>query len=310
MNSKTPKGLGKGLGSLLGEVAVEAVETEDSGHAPSAAAEESNASVRVLRLRDVEPNTAQPRRDFDEERLAELADSIAKNGILQPLAVRPVGHGRYQIIAGERRWRAARMAGLSEIPAMILDADEQHSMELAMIENLQREDLNPVEEAEGYRTLMTEYGLTQEEVAERVGKSRPTVANAVRLLALDETVLDLLKKGEISTGHARALLPLSSAAEQNTIAERIAEQGMTVRQVESLVRKLQEAEAEAEKKEEAQPKAITVNYLEVLQKELGDRIGRKIKIVNGKNKGRIEIEYYGNDDLNRLADFLSGIHSK
>jgi len=305
MRSKSPKGLGKGLGSLLGEEALEAVEIEDSGS--PAVEKENTKTVTKLRIIDIEPNTSQPRQDFDEERLAQLSESIARHGLIQPVAVRKMNNGRYQIIAGERRWRASRMAGLKEIPAVILEADELHAVELAMIENLQREDLNPVEEAEGYRRLVTIYGLTQEEVADRVGKSRPVIANALRLLSLDKQVLDMLSKGEISAGHARALLSLPSADEQNALAERIVEQGLSVRQVEQLVKKIiEEKKKDSEEEKKDTSKALSINYLEVLQKELGDRLGRKIKIVNGKTKGRIEIEYYGNDDLNNLAAFLSG----
>ena len=243
MNSKISKGLGKGLGSLLGDSAVEAVETENQGGAHHAQASEEKG-VRLIRTMDIEPNPSQPRHDFDEEHLNELADSIAKHGVIQPLAVRKMNNGAYQIIAGERRWRAARMAGLKELPVVVLEADELKAMELAMIENLQREDLSPVEEAEGYRTLVSEYGLTQEEVAEKVGKSRPVVANAMRLLALDKTVLDMLAAGVITAGHARAILPLTSAVEQVTVAERIVDFGLSVRQVETLVKKIQEEEEE------------------------------------------------------------------
>jgi ParB family chromosome partitioning protein len=306
MSAKTSKGLGKGLGSLLGEVAVEAVETENAGQ--TGAEQKEDSGVRKLRIIDIEPNASQPRRDFDEERLGELADSIARNGLLQPVAVRRMDGGTYQIIAGERRWRAARMAGLKEIPAIILEADDLKAMELAMIENLQREDLNPVEEAEGYRKLVAMYGLTQEEVAERVGKSRPVIANAVRLLFLDSGVLEMLRLGRISAGHARSLLSLPSAADQKMIADRICDQGLSVRQTEILVKKVLEIVKDKEDEEDKkQVKGITVNYLEVLQKDLGEKLGRKIKIVNGKSKGRIEIEYYGSEDLNNLTEFLSGI---
>lgn len=306
MSAKPAKGLGKGLGSLLGEYALEVVGSEDSAGSVPAGGQDSG--VRMIRIIDIEPGENQPRRDFNEERLAELADSIAAHGMIQPIAVRRIDGGRYQIIAGERRWRAARMAGIREVPAVILDADELHSMELAMIENLQREDLNPIEEAEGYRKLITDYGLTQEEVAERVGKSRSVIANAVRLLSLDPEVLELLRNGSISSGHARALLSLSSVTKQRSIAEKIVKQGLSVRQVETLVKKLREEE-EKKVSNEAEPasKPLTIDYIEVLQKELGDRIGRKVKIVSGKKKGRIEIEYYGNDDLNNLVSFLSGL---
>jgi ParB family chromosome partitioning protein len=298
------RGLGKGLGSLLGEEAIEAVvhedmksENEDDSDKPK---------IRLLRIIDIEPNLSQPRSSFDEEKLAELADSIERHGVIQPITVRQLENGAYQIIAGERRWRAARKAGLKEMPAIIMEADDLRSAELAMIENLQREDLNPIEEAEGYRTLMTTYDLTQEEVAERVGKSRPTVANAVRLLSLDSYVIDLLRNGSLSTGHARALLTLP-ADYQKLVADRIISQKMSVRQVEALVKKLQNDINQDQIGEKDQQKEIAVDYIDVLQRELGENLGRKVKIVNGKKKGRIEIEYYGNDDLNQLVEFLSSL---
>ncbi|MGI6577694.1 MAG: ParB/RepB/Spo0J family partition protein [Eubacteriales bacterium] len=298
------RGLGKGLGSLLGEEAIEAVvhedmksENEDDSDKPK---------IRLLRIIDIEPNLSQPRSSFDEEKLAELADSIERHGVIQPITVRQLENGAYQIIAGERRWRAARKAGLKEMPAIIMEADDLRSAELAMIENLQREDLNPIEEAEGYRTLMTTYDLTQEEVAERVGKSRPTVANAVRLLSLDSYVIDLLRNGSLSTGHARALLTLP-ADYQKLVADRIISQKMSVRQVEALVKKLQNDINQDQMGEKDQQKEIAVDYIDVLQRELGENLGRKVKIVNGKKKGRIEIEYYGNDDLNQLVEFLSSL---
>ncbi len=289
MATKGKKGLGKGLGSLLGEAAVDSVENEVT----------VEQSSTLLRLTDIEPNALQPRRDFDEEALQDLADSIAKNGVLQPLAVRKMNSGLFEIIAGERRWRASRMAGLKEVPVIVLEADDLRAMELAMIENLQREDLNPVEEAGGYRTLMDQYGLTQEEVAEKVGRSRPVIANSIRLLALPKDVLELLKLGEISAGHARALLSLESAADRSAVAERIVSQDMSVRQVETFVKRLLQQE-----KPEKQETEISVNYLEVLQNDLGKSLGRKVKIVDGKKRGRVELEYYGKDDLNRLTELL------
>jgi ParB family chromosome partitioning protein len=298
------RGLGKGLGSLLGEEAIEAVVHEDMKSENEDASDKPK--IRLLRIIDIEPNLSQPRSSFDEEKLAELADSIERHGVIQPITVRQLENGAYQIIAGERRWRAARKAGLKEMPAIIMEADDLRSAELAMIENLQREDLNPIEEAEGYRTLMTTYDLTQEEVAERVGKSRPTVANAVRLLSLDSYVIDLLRNGSLSTGHARALLTLP-ADYQKLVADRIISQKMSVRQVEALVKKLQNDINQDQIGEKDQQKEIAVDYIDVLQRELGENLGRKVKIVNGKKKGRIEIEYYGNDDLNQLVEFLSSL---
>lgn len=298
------RGLGKGLGSLLGEEAIEAVVHEDMKSENEDASDKPK--IRLLRIIDIEPNLSQPRSSFDEEKLAELADSIERHGVIQPITVRQLENGAYQIIAGERRWRAARKAGLKEMPAIIMEADDLRSAELAMIENLQREDLNPIEEAEGYRTLMTTYDLTQEEVAERVGKSRPTVANAVRLLSLDSYVIDLLRNGSLSTGHARALLTLP-ADYQKLVADRIISQKMSVRQVEALVKKLQNDINQDQMGEKDQQKEIAVDYIDVLQRELGENLGRKVKIVNGKKKGRIEIEYYGNDDLNQLVEMLSSL---
>ncbi|NLM61284.1 MAG: ParB/RepB/Spo0J family partition protein, partial [Clostridiales bacterium] len=234
--------------------------------------------------------------------------SIRQHGIIQPITVRQVDKGLYQIIAGERRWRASRMAGLKEIPAIVIEADDLKSAELAMIENLQREDLNPIEEAEGYRTLMTTYKLTQEEVAERVGKSRPAVANSVRLLSLDPYVIELLRNGSLSTGHARPLLALP-AEKQKALADRIVSQNLSVRQVEALVKKVLNSINDDQPDDKDQQKGITVDYIDVLQRELGDNLGRKVKIVSGKKKGRIEIEYYGNDDLSQLVELLMALRA-
>jgi len=310
MSNKTTRGagrgLGKGLGSLLGEDAVEAVTHEGKGADTGDASDKQR--IQLLRIIDIEPNMSQPRSDFDEEKLAELADSIRQHGIIQPITVRQVDKGLYQIIAGERRWRASRMAGLKEIPAIVIEADDLKSAELAMIENLQREDLNPIEEAEGYRTLMTTYKLTQEEVAERVGKSRPAVANSVRLLSLDPYVIELLRNGSLSTGHARPLLALP-AEKQKALADRIVSQNLSVRQVEALVKKVLNSINDDQPDDKDQQKGITVDYIDVLQRELGDNLGRKVKIVSGKKKGRIEIEYYGNDDLSQLVELLMALRA-
>lgn len=310
MSNKTTRGagrgLGKGLGSLLGEEAVEAVAHEGKGVDTGDASDKKR--IQLLRIIDIEPNMSQPRSDFDEEKLAELAESIRQHGIIQPITVRQVDKGLYQIIAGERRWRASRMAGLKEIPAIVIEADDLKSAELAMIENLQREDLNPIEEAEGYRTLMTTYKLTQEEVAERVGKSRPAVANSVRLLSLDPYVIELLRNGSLSTGHARPLLALP-AEKQKALADRIVSQNLSVRQVEALVKKVLNSINDDQPDDKDQQKGITVDYIDVLQRELGDNLGRKVKIVSGKKKGRIEIEYYGNDDLSQLVELLMALRA-
>lgn len=281
------RGLGKGLGALLGDAALE---------------RESTADKMLLPLSQIEPCSSQPRKSFDEASLSDLADSIREHGIIQPLTVRKLASGYYQIIAGERRWRAARMAGLSEVPALVIEADDQKAMELALIENLQREDLNPLEEAEGYRSLIESFSLTQEEAAERVGKSRSAVANALRLLALTDEVRKLLVDGTLSAGHARALLPLTPQL-QKKAATAVIEGGLNVRQTEALVKKLSAEET---------PKAergIYFNefslYANLAAETLTTTLGRTVKIVNGRKKGRVELEYYGVDDLNELLEALS-----
>ena len=286
--SAKQRGLGRGLGALIGDFQ----EEPESG------------AVTKLPLQKVEPNPDQPRRTFDEEELQALADSIAAHGILQPLAVRASGGGFYQIIAGERRWRAARMAGLSEVPVVVLEADDRTVMELALVENLQRQDLNPMEEAEGYQRLMKEYGLTQEEAAARVGKSRPAVANALRLLGLTEPVRAMVEDGRLSGGHARALLPLP-AKQQETAAAAVLKSELSVRQTELLAKKLM-----AETPEKPAKGPLSVNYAEEAARELGERLGRGCRIVSGRKKGRIELEYYGTDDLNDLLDALHAIKKK
>lgn len=278
------RGLGKGLGALLGDFSEEP-------------AEQSN--YKLLPLHRVEPNPEQPRQDFDEEELEALAESIRIHGILQPLTVREAGDGYYQIIAGERRWRAARMADLSEVPALVVEADDKKATELALIENLQRQDLNSVEEALGYQSLIEEYGMTQEEAAARVGKSRPAVANSLRLLSLDETVLDMLRTGAITAGHAKAVLMLKTGKKQIEAARKIANLGLSVRQAELLCRNM--SKEPAPRKEEA---VLKVDYVKECEKSLSKHLGRGVKIVNGKRKGRFELEFYGQDDLQVLLDAL------
>jgi ParB family chromosome partitioning protein len=256
-----------------------------------------------LPISQVESHSGQPRKYFDEESLAELADSIREHGIIQPLTVRKLSSGYYQIIAGERRWRAARIAGLSEVPAIVIEADDRKAAELAMIENLQREDLNPMEEAAGFHSLMENYHMTQEEAAQRVGKSRSAVANALRLLNLTEPVRAMVEDGRLSAGHARALLVLSPALQEKT-AETVVNTGLSVRQTEALVKKLQ-----AEPKEKPAKDPNTVDYAAEAQKELAAKLGRGVKIVSGRKKGRIELEYYGMDDLNDLLEALALIRT-
>ena len=278
------KGLGKGLGALLGDFNDEPLE---------------KSAYQTLPIYKVEPNPDQPRHDFDEEELEELADSIREHGIIQPLTVRELSSGYYQIIAGERRWRAARIAELSEVPVVIIEADDKKAMELALIENLQRQDLNPVEEALGYRNLMEDHGLTQEEAAKRVGKSRPAVANALRLLALEPEIMDMVRSHKLSAGHARAVLSIKSPKKQLEAAKKIANLGLSVRQAELLCKNMAK---EPEKK--VQPVTLEVDYVAECEKALSKQLGRGVKIVNGKRKGRFELEFYGQDDLQVLLEAL------
>ena len=262
-----------------------------------------NSPYKLLPIYKVEPNPDQPRRDFDEEELEALADSITAHGVIQPLTVRELPTGYYQIIAGERRWRAARIANLEEIPAVIIEADDKKTMELALIENLQRQDLNPVEEAMGYHTLMSEYGLTQEETASQVGKSRPAVANALRLLSLNPDVLLMVRKGSLSAGHARAVLSLKSEKLQLEAARKIANLGLSVRQAELLCKNMAKEPVHTQ-----QPLTMAVDYVAECEKTLSKQLGRGVKIINGKRKGRFELEFYGQEDLQVLLDALMKLH--
>ena len=282
-SSKNQKGLGRGLGALLGDF--EETTQEQSAY-------------KLLPIYKVEPNPNQPRQDFDEEELEALAESIRVHGVIQPLTERETANGYYQIIAGERRWRASRLAELTEIPVVVIEADDKKAMELALIENLQRQDLNPVEEALGYQTLMEEYGLTQEQAAARVGKSRPAVANALRLLGLCPDVLELLRQGELTPGHARAILVLKTEKKQQEAAKKIIALGMSVRAAETLCKNM--AKEVAPQKEEV----FAVDYVAECEKSLSKHLGRGVKIVNGKRKGRFELEFYGQDDLQVLLDAL------
>ena len=283
MKLASQKGLGRGLGALLGDFDGEPT---------------TSSPYQQLPIYKVEPNPDQPRQDFDPEELQNLADSITAHGLIQPLTVRLMPTGYYQIIAGERRWRAARMAGLSEVPAVIVEADDRKATELALIENLQRQDLNPVEEAMGYQTLMEDYGLTQEEAAKQVGKSRPAVANSLRLLGLCPEVLDMLRQGKLSAGHARAVLTLKSEKKQQEAAQKIAALGLSVRQAELLCKNM----SQEPKKQPETP--LTVDYVAECEKSLSKHLGRGVRIVNGKRKGRFELEFYGQEDLQVLLDAL------
>ena len=277
------KGLGKGLGALLGDLADEPQE---------------KSAYQSLPIYKVEPNPDQPRKEFDPEELENLAESIRVHGLIQPLTVREMPTGYYQIIAGERRWRAARLAKLSEVPVVVIDADDRKAMELALIENLQRQDLNPVEEALGYKTLMEDYGLTQEEAAARVGKSRPAVANALRLLGLNPEVLELVRTGSLTAGHARAIAGLKSEKKQLEAAKKVIALSLSVRQTETLCKNMEKEPAP--KKEEV----FAVDYVAECEKSLSKHLGRGVKIVNGKRKGRFELEFYGQEDLQKLLDAL------
>lgn len=289
MASKKPSGLGRGLGALLGD---DILNTETTGSLS-------------LPISQVESNSSQPRKSFDEVTLAELADSIREHGIIQPLTVRKLASGYYQIIAGERRWRAARMAGLHEVPVVVIEADDKKAAELAMIENLQREDLNPIEEASGFQSLIETYHMTQEEAASRVGKSRSAVANALRLLGLTPAVREMVVDGRLSAGHARALLPLPADL-QESAANAVVDGGLSVRQTEALVKRLTAEQPEPED-EDPSPEP---DYTAEAQRDLSSRLGRGVKIVNGRKKGRIELEYYGLDDLNDLLEALALLRTR
>ncbi len=292
MANKKPSGLGRGLGALLGD---DVLKPEAAGNL-------------YLPISQVENYSAQPRKLFDEAALAELADSIREHGVIQPLTVRKLASGYYQIIAGERRWRAARMAGLTEVPAVVIEADDQKAAELALVENLQREDLNPMEEAAGYQALIQTYHMTQEEAAQRVGKSRSAVANAMRLLGLQPAVRKLVEEGSLSAGHARALLPLSPTLQEQA-AETVMQGQLSVRQTEAMVKKLSlEPEEEEPLMEEAAPQEV--DYAKEAQVSLASKLGRGVRIVTGRKKGRIELEYYGVDDLNDLLDALALLKMK
>ena len=281
---KAELGLGRGLNALLGDPVL-----QDQG--------EGSVSLPISQ---VEPGLNQPRKRFDPEALAELADSIREHGIIQPLTVRRLSSGYYQIIAGERRWRAAKQAGLDEVPAVIIEADDRKVMEIGLIENLQREDLNPAEEARGYQVLMNEYGMTQDQVAQRMGKSRPAVTNALRLLNLPEDVLTLVEEGRLSAGHARALLGAPTPALQRQGARAVLDKGLSVRQTEALVKALQK-----EKKPKVRTEDMLAIYLADLEKNLGSQLGRKVHIQHRGKKGKLELEYYSEDDLETLLRLLN-----
>ena len=281
------KGLGKGLTALFGEEL-----TQDD-------------SLRTLKLRDVEPNPNQPRREFDPAALEELAESIRQNGIITPITVRKVDD-RYQIIAGERRWRASRMAGLEEIPAYVLEVDEREAYQYALVENLQRQDLNPIEEALGYRRLMDDYGYSQEKAGEKVGRSRPYITNALRLLSLPQLICDMIASGALSAGHGRALVVLDEQKAMEA-AKSILEKDLSVRETEALVKRMLEEKPDED--EEKKEDAIAM-YVRELERSLASSTGHKISIKHGRKKGKLTIEYYGNDDLDKICAALNKIEKE
>ncbi len=286
----TELGLGRGLNALLGDPDLQP---------------QGEGSV-TLPISQVEPGLNQPRKRFDQEALDDLTESIRTHGIIQPLTVRRLASGYYQIIAGERRWRAAKAAGLAEVPVVIIEADDRKVMELGLIENLQREDLNPAEEARGYQVLMEEYGLTQEQVAQQMGKSRPAIANTLRLLALPQEVLTMLEEGTLSAGHARAILGAPTQELQKEAAKKTVEAQLSVRQTEALVKAMQRP-----KKEQASPQGPDLSlYIGELEKDLSSRLGRKVKIAHKGKKGRIELEYYSDQDLETLLELLQQLNGK
>ena len=306
------KGLGKGLGAIFGEDVVkenkEETEKKAKAKAETKAAEEMDEKGRILMLKLdlVQPNKEQPRKTFDEEKINELAESIKNYGVLQPLLVQK-NDSFYEIIAGERRWRAAKAAGLKEVPAVLKEYSKQEAMEISLIENVQRADLNPIEEALGYRQLIDEFGLTQEEIAVRVAKSRTVITNTMRLLKLDEQIQNMLVQGVITSGHARALLSLEDTQMQLKAAKEILDKKLSVRETERLVKRLQK-EASGEKKEEKKKDETLALIYQDLEDRMKSVMGTKVSIHNkDKNKGRIEIEYYSEAELERIVEMIESI---
>lgn len=288
------RGLGKGLGALMGDAAY---------------SEEQSGSLSTLPISQIQPGLKQPRKRFDDEAISELADSIREHGLIQPLTVRRLASGYYQIIAGERRWRASKEAGLTEVPVNIIEADDKKVMELGLIENLQREDLNPMEEANGYKALMDEYGMTQEEVAQRMGKSRPVIANALRLLALPDAVRFLLEEGKLSAGHAKAILAAPAGEPQKKLAQKVVEEGLSVRETETLAKRLAKAAQELGEPGLQPVDPVRANYLIHLQdlsNILTTRLGHRVSFQEGAKKSHLLIEYYSLEELDDIVDKLGG----
>ena len=285
MAKDNKKGLGRGLSELFGDDILD---------------DNAEGELLYLPISKVEPRAEQPRSRFDDESLQELADSIAQYGLIQPITVRRRDSGYYQIIAGERRWRASRLAGLTEVPVRVIEADDRRTAELALVENLQREDLNPIEEAKGYKLLIEEYGLTQEEAARSVGRSRPAVTNAMRLLMLAPQVMEMVEKGELSAGHARAILTVSEPSKQLAAANEIIRKNYSVRKAEQLAAKIFR-ESQQTKEESSEN---NVDYAAEVSNELSKKLGRKVRLIEGKRNGKIEIEFYGADDREALIEKL------
>ncbi len=289
MAKEIKKGLGRGLSELFGEDILD---------------NDSEGELIYLPISKVEPRAEQPRSRFDDESLQELADSISQYGLIQPITVRRRDSGYYQIIAGERRWRASRLAGLIEVPVRVIEADDRRVAELALVENLQREDLNPIEEALGYKSLIEEYGLTQEEASQSVGRSRPAIANAMRLLSLSKAVLPLVEEGKLSAGHARALLPLSDEGEQLKAAKAVIDGGLSVRKTEQLVAKTIKKLSE-QPTEEDEAQKLVVDYIAETEDQLSRSLGRKVGIEQKRRGGKIVLEFYDSDDREALIANLT-----
>jgi len=293
------KGLGAGLGALFGDAALY---DETPASAP--------AEFEYIQLQRIEPRQEQPRTVFEQEAIDDLAESIREHGLLSPILVRSLDSGYYQIIAGERRWRAARAAGLTEVPVRVVSADDKNALEIALVENLQREDLSPIEEARGYKSLMEEFSLTQEDVAIRVSKSRPAVANALRLLSLPPELIELVSRGELSAGSARAILVLKGSEIMLQTAKLAIENDMSVREVEKLVKKQAHARHRGKEKPEVKQNGMEVDYLLEAQNRLTTALGRRVSIKHSRSKGTVEIDYYGQDDFNELFDILISSNGK
>jgi ParB family chromosome partitioning protein len=286
------KGLGKGLDALFGDVGAEDI-------IASKPLEEKDGSAVTLKIVDIEPNKDQPRTDFDEEALLELTESIAEHGVITPIIVTKSDNGFYKIVAGERRWRASKKAGLKEIPAIVRELSEMQTQEIALIENLQRQNLNPVEEALGYKRLMDEFSLSQEEVAKKLGKSRSSVANSVRILALPKEVIDFVKSGEISFGHAKVILSAKEDTDMINLAKEVVSKGLSVRDTELIINQ----KPKKEKKKTKKDLNVALAFSDI-EKKLTEQIGAKVKIKSKGNKGSVQIEYYSGDELERIIKIL------